>query len=100
MKYTENNTAIIDGNRTIPCDDANLDYRLIKYGNAALNISPTLDDVEAYEPPIIDPQVQISADAHDYLTSTDWYVVRLAETSVAIPEDIRNARQIAREGII
>ena len=35
----------------------------------------------------------------DYLTSTDWYAVRLAETGVAIPDDVVTARSSAREEI-
>lgn len=34
-----------------------------------------------------------------YLTSTDWYTVRFAETSIEIPADIREQRQSAREEI-
>jgi len=34
-----------------------------------------------------------------YLTSTDWYAARLAETGKAIPEVILTARQAARDRI-
>lgn len=34
-----------------------------------------------------------------YLSSTDWYATRLAETGNAIPLDIIQARQAARERI-
>lgn len=34
-----------------------------------------------------------------YLSSTDWYAVRYAETGVEIPQDIRTQRQSAREEI-
>jgi hypothetical protein len=34
-----------------------------------------------------------------YLNSTDWYAVRYAETGVAIPDDIKTARQAARDEI-
>ena len=34
-----------------------------------------------------------------YLSSTDWYAVRFAETGVEIPIDIRSQRQSAREEI-
>lgn len=34
-----------------------------------------------------------------YLSSTDWYAVRYAETSIEIPADIREQRQSAREEI-
>lgn len=35
----------------------------------------------------------------NYLTSTDWYAVRFAETGVEIPEDVKAERQAAREEI-
>ncbi len=34
-----------------------------------------------------------------YLSSTDWYAVRFAETGVEIPAEIRQQRQSAREEI-
>lgn len=34
-----------------------------------------------------------------YLSSTDWYAVRYAETGVEIPQDVRSQRQSAREEI-
>lgn len=34
-----------------------------------------------------------------YLTSTDWYAVRMAETGVAIPEDVASQRASARDEI-
>ena len=34
-----------------------------------------------------------------YLTSTDWYVVRLTETGVPVPADILLKRQEARDAI-
>lgn len=45
-------------------------------------------------------QVQKNAEARDYLASTDWYVTRFAETGVAIHDDIKAARQAARDAII
>ena len=34
-----------------------------------------------------------------YLSSTDWYAVRYAETGVEIHQDVRSQRQFAREEI-
>jgi hypothetical protein len=44
-------------------------------------------------------QTQINQQSLSYLNSTDWYVVRFAETGVAIPVEILTARQNARESI-
>ena len=47
-----------------------------------------------------DIQAQVNADALAYLASTDWYVVRFSETGVAIPDEIKTARQVARDAIV
>lgn len=39
------------------------------------------------------------AELQSYLNETDWYAVRFAETGAEIPEDIKTARQSAREEI-
>ncbi len=45
-----------------------------------------------------DRQAEI-ATLSTYLTSTDWYATRLAETGKAIPSEILTARQAARDRI-
>jgi len=45
-----------------------------------------------------DRQAEI-ATLSTYLTSTDWYATRLAETGKAIPDEILTARQAARDKI-
>ena len=45
-------------------------------------------------------QEQINNEARAYLATTDWYVVRFAETGLAIPQDILAARQSARNSIV
>ena len=45
-------------------------------------------------------QERINAEALAYLAETDWLAVRQAETGVQMPEDVRIARQAAREKII
>ena len=43
---------------------------------------------------------ELSNEQHlTYLQETDWYVVRKADTGVAIPTDVANKRQAAREAI-
>ena len=43
---------------------------------------------------------ELSNEQHlKYLKETDWYVVRKADTGVAIPTDVANKRQAAREAI-
>jgi len=43
---------------------------------------------------------ELSNEQHlTYLQETDWYVVRKADTGVAIPTDVSTKRQAAREAI-
>ena len=45
-------------------------------------------------------QAKTNAQSLAYLAETDWMVTRFAETGVAIPEDIKAARQAARDAIV
>jgi hypothetical protein len=64
------------------------------------------DGDDTFTEPLIEPetpeqiQARINADALAYLASTDWYVVRFAETGVAIPADVLTLRQEARDAIV
>lgn len=54
--------------------------------------------------PLPDPtaeelQEKINKESRAYLNSTDWYVVRFAESGVPIPDDIMAARKTARESV-
>ena len=57
-------------------------------------------EVDAYIDTVqADEQEQLNLDSEMYLRSTDWYVVRKAETGVAIPMEILSKRAEAREAI-
>ncbi|WP_221740091.1 hypothetical protein [Stutzerimonas stutzeri] len=43
---------------------------------------------------------RVNAESRAYLLSTDWYVVRMQETGVPIPDDILLARQAARGRVV
>lgn len=45
-------------------------------------------------------QAQKNAESLAYLASTDWYVVRFAESGVAVPADIATKRKEARDAIV
>ena len=60
----------------------------------ALGASP-LPEPEVVE----DPQKAINFEAYAYLSNTDWYVIRKQETGAAIPADVLQKRQAARDAI-
>lgn len=73
------------------------------YGGDIAEYEDLIAEVEAaYVPPTphVPTQEEINAENRAYLASTDWYVVRFAETGVAIPADILSARQAARDAIV
>lgn len=45
-------------------------------------------------------QEKVNAEALAYLSSTDWYAIREAETGVLMPEDVKTARAAARAAIV
>jgi len=45
-------------------------------------------------------QFEINAVARAYLAETDWYVIRLTETGVAIPADVIEQRALSRSAIL
>ena len=53
----------------------------------------TDEEAEALRPV---PQADPKAEAQAYLDSTDWYVVRFAETGVPVPVDVTAKRAAAR----
>ena len=62
------------------------------------NGKPVLQDLP---PPTAEElQSQKNAEARAYLASTDWYVVRKAETGTEIPADVIAARQAARDSVV
>ena len=59
-------------------------------GSTFTNVQPTAEQLQA----------EINFTSHAYLTSTDWYITRHAETAVAVPDEITTARAAAREAIV
>lgn len=70
-------------------DDGNTTAKTIRRFQVVRNPEPTTNELN---------ERRIS-ELETYLNSTDWYAVRYAETGVEIPDDIKTARQAAREEI-
>ena len=106
-KYSKSTGGIypVSAFKTFPDDALDIPDALYeKFQNAEISRLDVVNgEVVEYVPPPPTPeqlQAQTNAEARSYLASTDWYVVRFAETGVAIPADISAARQAARESII
>lgn len=55
-----------------------------------------------HNPPAVEqnPQDAINYQSRMYLSQTDWYAIRFAETGVPIPVEISSAREAARASIV
>ena len=78
---------------SIPADPLNSDYRdFLAWCEAGNTPTPYVAPVPT--------QAELNAPHLAYLASTDWYVVRFAETAVPVPSEILTARAAARAAII
>jgi len=65
-----------------------------KFGAADL-VPMTDAEVQAHLNPV--PVIDLQEQARAYLASTDWYIIRRADTGRAVPEDVVANRAAARE---
>ena len=70
-------------------DDGNTTAKTIRRFQIVRNPEPTTNELNE----------QRINELETYLNVTDWYAVRYAETGVEIPDDIKTARQAARDEI-
>ena len=68
-------------------------------GNTTAKTIRRFQIVRSAEPTTNELNERRISELETYLNSTDWYAVRYAETGVEIPEDIKTARQAARDEI-
>ena len=88
---------LLNGNISVPNDEGNRDYQDIQEWIAEGNTP----DPEFTQAEIDDSdQKIINVDSREYLSSTDWYVIRFQETAVAVPQEISDAREAARLAIV
>ena len=79
--------------KELEADALKIQEDLIK--NNPLGITTAMMELD-----IANREKELSNEQHlTYLQETDWYVVRKADTGVAIPTDVANKRQAAREAI-
>jgi len=87
----------VNGNMGVPNDPANRDcadvLAWIEEGNTP---APEFTDAEI----AVNAQAVINGDSLAYLASTDWLIVRQAETGVVVPADVTQARTDARLAVV
>lgn len=79
------------------------DEEQVAMGLADDKVELTVEELELHlNPPKTSEQLQeeVNAKSLAYLASTDWYVIRLQETGVAIPQEILDKRAEARLAIV
>ena len=77
-----------------------LETKALKIQEDLLKNNPLGITTAMMELDIANREKELSNEQHlTYLQETDWYVVRKADTGVAIPTDVANKRQAAREAI-
>jgi len=88
---------LINGNMSVPNDPANRHYVMVQEWIAEGNTpAPEFTDAEI----AANTQAETNATSQAYLDSTDWYITRFTEASVAVPADVTTARAAARAAII
>ena len=88
---------LINGNMSVPNDPTNRHYVMVQEWIAEGNTpAPEFTALE------IEANIQqgINDEAQAYLSKTDWYITRHAETAVAVPADVTTARAEARANIV
>jgi len=88
---------LVNGTMGVPNDPANRHYVMVQEWIAEGNTpAPEFTALE------IEANIQqgINDEAQAYLSKTDWYITRHAETAVAVPADVTTARAEARESIV
>ena len=93
MKYYKDKQNIVYAFESDGSQDDYIGEHLIQISEseamAIVNPPPTPEQLQA----------QTNEEHRAYLASTDWYVVRFAETGVPIPAEIAEARKLARESV-
>ena len=84
---------LVNGSMSVPNSGGNSDYHEVQEWIAEGNTpEPEYTDVEI----AANAQREINQENLAYLASTDWYVIRKADTGTAVPTDILDARAAAR----
>ena len=87
---------LVNGSMSVPNAGGNSDYHDVQDWIAEGNTpDPEFTDAEIAD----NAQQEINQENLAYLADTDWYVIRKADTGMAVPSDIADARAVARAAI-
>lgn len=114
LLYDFNNCHVRRGDQTLSAGvkpEFSFEYQALDYNGLTGIFRTDTADIELNDEQIqeiedyiasvtVDSRAQLNMDSQVYLAETDWYVVRFAETGVAIPQDILDARAEARAAIV
>ena len=86
----------LNGLMSVPKADGNIEYELIKQWLSEGNIPEPEFTEEELAKQELDKQI---SEAKQYLASTDWYIIRYADSGKEVPSDIKIKREEARISI-
>ena len=88
---------LVNGTKAVPNATGNKDFQAVKEWIAEGNTpEPEFTEEELAE----QEQAKVNAEAFAYLASTDWKVIRAAETGVEVDAEILTKRKEARDSIV
>ena len=86
---------LVDG-KSVPLSDGNKDYQEVQEWLKTNTSEPAYTQAELDK----HTQDKINQEARQYLADTDWYIIRLQENGIAIPQAVLDLRATARTKVI
>ena len=86
---------LVNGNMSVPNDSANREYQMVQEWLKDNTPEPEFTEEELAKQEL-DKQI---SEAKQYLESTDWYIIRYADSGKEVPSDIKIKREEARISI-
>ena len=87
---------LVNGNMSVPKVNGNMDYEAVKEWLLTNTPEPEFTEAELAK----QAQEKVNADALAFLASTDWYIIRLQESGIAVPQTVLDARATARLQVV
>lgn len=88
---------LVNGVTWVPSDLDNRHYREVE---EFINNGGIVEEEFTAEQITAREILEVNAEAREYLTTTDWYVIRFTETGIEVPADVSTQRTTARLSIV